>query len=197
MCHAAAPAKASKSELKTILRNHAEHLYAVPADKQQEIDSLIESVEAHNPTHDPKNCPDKLAGCWSLLYTSRSLPDEVRSGISPLKLFRLYTSIDIWQNGMLVSVEFTEDGKRAVDGALTMGSDFEWDSPCRMKLEVKGSAFSSDYLKQKLEGNDALMDVLAPAGGEVEITFEDDGLLVFRDKTDVFVYEHRITLVHA
>lgn len=198
-CHAAAvdSCKEAKTQLRDKLRGVQDQLYMVPAAQREELHGLIKCMEDANPTHDPRNCQDKLAGCWMLLYTSRALSKDTESALVGLRPLRVYITIDIWQNGIVKSIEFTEDGKHALPGSLNVGADFEWASSSRLDLAPKGAAVSADDLRQRLPEDHSVLSGAFSPQGQMKITFEDDGVFVSRDESDVYVFEHRITRVHA
>ena len=199
-CHAAAvdSCKEVKLQLRDKLRRVPRLPYEVPeAPQQQELHDLIERLEGANPTHDLRNCQDKLAGCWAMLYTTRTQPDEVRAALAPLQPHAVYVTIDIWQNGVVKSVEFTEDGKHALPGSLNLGSDFDWVASSRLALQGKGAAISSDELRQRLPEDQSVFAAAFAPVGQMEYTFVDDGLFINRDEKHVYIFEHRTTRVHA
>jgi hypothetical protein len=97
------------------------------------------------------------------------------------------------------SFEFTEDDKHPLPGSYNITDSFEWGSDCHMKFtDTDNTKITSPELQAKLGQHLDDVNLSLLGARTIEITYEDDGLLIARDEDGhASVLEHRITRIHA
>lgn len=190
-------ASLSIDDLKTSLRTSLEGLnrgiFGVQSAQRQEIENLLQLLEASNPCPRPTETLNKVKGEWRLLYSTISILGSKRTKLGLRDFITLgdfLQIIDIDQRKAVNKVGFSVAGLGLLKGSFTIEASYTIASPTRVNIEFKKSAIVPDQLLTLFQKNyDILLSVFNPAGW-LEITFVDDSMRVGRDdKGNVFLLE--------
>lgn len=190
-------ASLSIDDLKTSLRTSLEGLnrgiFGVQSAQRQEIENLLQLLEASNPCPRPTETLNKVKGEWRLLYSTISILGSKRTKLGLRDFITLgdfLQIIDIDQRKAVNKVGFSVAGLGMLKGSFTIEASYTIASPTRVNIEFKKSAIVPDQLLTLFQKNyDMLLSIFNPAGW-LEITFVDDSMRVGRDdKGNVFLLE--------
>lgn len=161
--------------------------------KRQEVEELVENLERLNPTPQPTENLEKVAGPWRLLYTTISISGykKTKLGLREfVKLGDFMQIINVEQQEAVNLVHFSVAGLGTLEGDLRVTASYTPSSPSRVDIQFKSAQLSPDMIHKLFETNyDLLLSIFNPDGW-LEITYVDEDTRVGRDdKGNIFVLE--------
>lgn len=148
---------------------------------KDELISLVEQLEQHNPCREPMHAHALLDGRWRLVYTSKALSARAKTKLglrSFVSLGELEQLIDVAHNRATTVVHFHAP---RISGELKLVCSFEVASPSRVHVRFVEYSLTPDALRDALEKQrDVLLHSFSPEGW-LETTYLDDSLRIGRD----------------
>jgi hypothetical protein len=180
----------AKAELLMAIAGLNRGLLATPRDRKQ-VAALVASLEGMNPTSDPLNAPEKLAGDWRLIYTSsQALLALDRSPL--VKLGQIYQCIRPQQQRIYNIAELY--GLPFLEGIISVLARFEPLTQQRVQVYFERSIvglrqwlnyYSPAQFIPQLHSRQPLMALDVPLNsndqqGWLDITYLDEDLRISR-----------------
>ncbi|GAQ92258.1 hypothetical protein KFL_009580060 [Klebsormidium nitens] len=180
-----------KEELMEAVKGTDMGIFGVPSGKKDHIERLIAELEEHNPTDSPTENLEKVAGEWTLLYSTIKILGSKRTKLGLrefVKLGNFRQIIDVDQSQASNVIDFRVTGLGLLTGSFTIDASFKPVSPTRVEIKFLKSVLVPEQLLLLFQKNyDLLLSVFNPEGW-LDITFSDEQLRVGRDdKGNVFV----------
>ncbi|KAK1403811.1 putative plastid-lipid-associated protein 7, chloroplastic [Heracleum sosnowskyi] len=182
-----------KAELYDTLQGINRGIFGVPTEKKMEIENLVKLLESQNPTPDPTQNLEKVAGCWELLYSTIRILGSRRTKLGLrdfISLADFLQIIDVAESKAVNVIKFNARGLSLLNGRLTIEAAFKVASKSRVDISYRNSTITPDQLMNLFRKNyDILLGIFNPEGW-LEITYVDDMLRIGRDdKGNIFILE--------
>ncbi|KAL8133071.1 fibrillin-5, chloroplastic [Apium graveolens] len=182
-----------KAELSDILQGVNRGIFGVPTEKKSEIENFVKLLESQNPTPDPTQNLEKVAGCWKLLYSTIRILGSKRTKLGLrdfIGLADFLQIIDVAEGKAVNVIKFNARGLNLLNGKLTIEATFKVASKSRVDISYRNSTITPDQLMNLFRKNyDILLGIFNPEGW-LEITYVDDMLRIGRDdKGNIFILE--------
>mmetsp|Transcript_38906 Transcript_38906/g.99481 ORF Transcript_38906/g.99481 Transcript_38906/m.99481 type:complete len:198 (-) Transcript_38906:221-814(-) len=180
-----------KGQLVGALQGTDRGIFGVPMAKRQEIEALVQQLEAANPTPNALADPACVAGEWEVLFSTIKITGAKRTKLGLrefVKISELLQIIDTEACTAVNLVKFNVTGLGDFGGSLRIVANYKAASDTRVDIEFKESTLEPAQLQKIFAKNyDMLLAIFNPQGW-LEVTYVDATHRIGRDdKGNLFV----------
>uniref|UniRef100_A0A7N0ZT01 Plastid lipid-associated protein/fibrillin conserved domain-containing protein n=1 Tax=Kalanchoe fedtschenkoi TaxID=63787 RepID=A0A7N0ZT01_KALFE len=165
---------ALKADLYQAVQGINRGIFGLPSERKLEIERLVKQLESQNPTADPTANPDKVGGCWKLVYSTITILGSKRTKLGLrdfISLGDFYQRIDASEVKAINLIKFNVRGLNLLNGQLEIVASYKISSPSRVSITYENSTITPDQLMYVFEKNyQILLGIFNPEGW-LEITY--------------------------
>ncbi|KAG9150796.1 hypothetical protein Leryth_002954 [Lithospermum erythrorhizon] len=145
--------KSTVAEIKAQLHDSLEGInrgiFGMPSAKKTEIEELVKLLESKNPTIEPTEQLEKLAGTWKLVYSTITILGSKRTKLGLrdfISLGDFLQIINIAEEKAVNVIKFSARGFDMLSGQLQIDASFKIASKSRVEISYNGSSITPEQV---------------------------------------------------